>query len=64
MYVIKVMLPFQYYTLSILKRQSVTLHQVITVYNTMFDHLDGVMRALANKTNQWEKDLFFAVKFE
>ena len=31
------------------KRHTVTLHQVITVYNDMFDHMDGVMRALAKK---------------
>jgi len=28
----------------------------------MFDHMDGVMRALANKKTQWKEDLFFAVK--
>jgi hypothetical protein len=28
----------------------------------MFDHMDGVMRALAKKKTQWQEDLFFAVK--
>jgi hypothetical protein len=28
----------------------------------MFDHLDGVMRALAKKKTQWKEDLYFAVK--
>jgi len=28
----------------------------------MFDHMDGVMRALATKKTQWKEDLFFAVK--
>jgi len=28
----------------------------------MFDHIDGVMRALAKKKTQWKEDLFFAVK--
>jgi len=28
----------------------------------MFDHMDGVMRALAKKNAQWKEDLFFAVK--
>jgi len=28
----------------------------------MFDHMDGVMRALAKKKTQWKEDLFFAVK--
>jgi len=44
------------------KRHTVTLHQVIAVYNNMFDHMDGVMRALAKKKTQWKEDLFFAVK--
>jgi len=44
------------------KRYTVTLHHVITVYNDMFDHMDGVMRALAKKKTQWKEDLFFAVK--
>jgi len=45
------------------KRHTVTLHHVITVYNDMFDHMDGVMRALAKKKTQWKEDLFFTVKF-
>jgi len=45
-----------------LKRHTVTLHHVITVYDDMFDHMDAVMRALAKKKTQWKKDLFFAVK--
>jgi len=45
------------------KRHTVTLHHVITGYNDMFDHLDGVMRALAKKRTLWKEDLFFAVKF-
>jgi hypothetical protein len=28
----------------------------------MFDHMDGVMRALAKKKKQWKEDSFFAVK--
>ena len=31
--------------------------------NDMFDHMDGVMRALAKKKTPWKEDLFFAVKF-
>jgi hypothetical protein len=45
-----------------LKRHTVTLHFIITVHNDMFDHLHGVMRALAKKKTQWKDDLFFAVK--
>jgi hypothetical protein len=44
------------------KRHTVTLHYLITVYNDMFNHMDGVMRALAKKKTQWKEDLFFAVK--
>jgi len=28
----------------------------------MFDHMDGVMRALAKKLTPWKEDLIFAVK--
>jgi hypothetical protein len=45
-----------------LKRHTVTLHHVITVYNDMFDQIDGVMQALAKKKTPWKEDLFFAVK--
>ena len=45
------------------KRHTVTLHHVITVYNDMFDHMDGVMPALAKMKTLWMEDLFFAVKF-
>jgi len=44
------------------KRHTVTLHHIITVYNVMFNHLDGVMRVVAKKKTQWNEDLFFAVK--
>jgi hypothetical protein len=29
----------------------------------MFDHMDGVMRALGKKKTQWKEDLFFRVRF-
>jgi len=44
------------------KRHTVTLHHFITVYNVMFYHMDGVIRAMARKTTQWKEDLFVAVK--
>jgi len=44
------------------QRHTVTLHHVITVYNNMFHHMDGVMRALAKKKTPGKEDLFFAVK--
>jgi len=61
-YVMEVLRPFRYWTIWMSKRHTVTLHHVITVYNDMFDHMDGVMRALATKRTQWIEDLFFAVK--
>jgi hypothetical protein len=61
-YVMEVLRPFRYLTLWVLKRHTVTLHHVITVYNNMFDHIDGVMSAMAKKKTPWKEDLFFAVK--
>jgi len=54
--------PFRYWTLWMSKRHTVTLHHVITVYNDMFHHMDGLMRGLAKKNTQWEEDLLFGVK--
>jgi hypothetical protein len=61
-YVMEVLRPFPYWTLWMSIRYTVTLHHIITVYNDMFNHMDGVMRALAKKKTQWKEDLFFAVK--
>jgi hypothetical protein len=44
------------------KRYTVTLDHVMTVCNDMFNHMDGVMQALAKKKTPWKEDLFFAVK--
>jgi len=61
-YVMEVLRPFRYSTLWMSKRHSVTLHHAITVSHDMFDHIDGVLRALAKKQTPWRKDLFFAVR--
>jgi len=45
------------------KQHTVNLPHIITVYNDMFDHTDGVMRALAKEKTPWKENLFFAVKF-
>jgi len=58
----EVLRPFRYWTLWILKRHTLTLHHIITVYNDMFDHMDGVMRALAKKKTHVMEAMFFAVK--
>jgi hypothetical protein len=54
--------PFRYWTRLMSTRYIVALHHVITVYNIMFDNLDGVMRALTSKRTQWKENLFFVVK--
>jgi len=41
----------------------ITLHHAITVYNDMFYHMDGVMRALAKKKTQLKRDLYYSMKF-
>jgi len=46
-----------------LKGHTVTLHHVITIYNDMFDHMDGILRASGKKKTQWKEDLYFSVKF-
>jgi hypothetical protein len=45
-----------------LKMHTGTLHHVITVYNDMFDHMHGVMGALAKKKIYWKEDLFIAME--
>jgi len=42
-YVVEVLRPFRYWTRWMSKRDTVTLHHVIIVYNDMFDHMDGMM---------------------
>jgi len=62
-YVMEVLRPFRYWALWMSRRHTVTLHHVIIVDNDKFNHLDGVMGALANKHTPWKDDLFFAEKF-
>jgi len=62
MYFMEVSGPFRYWTLWISKRHTVRLHHILTVYNDMFDRMEGVMWALAKNKTQWKEDVFFAVK--
>jgi len=62
-YVMEVFKPFRYCTLWMSKRHMVILHHLITVYNDMFHHTDGVMQALARKKTRWKEYLYFAMKF-
>ena len=61
-YVMEVLRPFRHWILWMSKRHTVTLHHFITVYNDVFDHMDGVMGAMAKKTTEWKEVLFFTVK--
>jgi len=62
-YIIEVLMPFQSWTLWMAKTHMVALHQVITIYNYMFVHMDGVLWALAKDKSQWKEHLYFSVKF-
>jgi hypothetical protein len=44
------------------KQHSITLPHVITLDNDMFDHMDGLISALAKKMTPWKEDLRFVVK--
>jgi len=59
--VMKVLRPFQYWALRMWTRHMVTFHHDITVYNNMFDHIDGIMRALAKMETQRKEVLFFGM---
>jgi len=53
--------PFRYWTLKNLKWHMVTPLHIITVYNDMFNYMDGIMQALAKENNEWKEDWYFAV---
>jgi len=61
-YVREVWRPFRHSTLSMSKLETVTLLHIITLYNDMCHHMDGVMRDSARKITQWKDDLSIAVK--
>jgi hypothetical protein len=61
-YVKEVLRPFRYWTLWMSNRHTATLHHVITLFNDMFNHMHGMMRALAKRKTQCKEDLFLAVK--
>jgi len=43
-------------------RHTVRLHHVTTIYNDMFDHMDGIIPPLRKKMTELKEDLFIAVK--
>jgi len=61
-YVMEVFRPFRYWTVWMSIRHTVTLHHIITVYNDMFNRMDGVMRSWAQRKTPCKEDSFFAVK--
>jgi len=54
--------PFWYWMLWMLKIHMVTLHHVITVYNDLFDHMDGIMQRFSKQKTQPMEDLYFVMK--
>lgn len=62
-YVMEVLRQFLHRTQWKSKWHKVTLHQVVTVYSEMFDHMDGVIQSLAKRRSQWNEDLYLAVRF-
>ena len=61
-YVLEVLTPFRYWTLWLSKRHTITLHRVISIYNEMFDHMEGAMNLLKSKQTAWKKDVHHAVQ--
>jgi len=60
-YMVEGLWPFWYWTLWMSKGNTSTQHRVITAYNDMFDHMDGVVWAVAKKKRQWKEHLYFTV---
>jgi len=54
---------FKYLTLWTLKWHMVTLHPVITAYNNMFNHMDGIMRAFAKNQTDRKHDRDFIANY-
>jgi len=55
--------PSWYWIVWMSKWHTITLPNVFTDYNDIFDHMDDVMRALAKNKTQWKEDLFVSVIF-
>jgi len=58
----EILKPLRYWAMRMSQRCTVTLNLVITVYNDMFDYMDGVIQALAKKKTQWMEDFFFTAE--
>lgn len=60
-YIMTVLEPFQYWTLYMSRRRTVTLHLLVRLYNDMFEHLEHVDKALKRKDCAWKKDIHLSV---
>lgn len=56
-YIMEVFRPLQYWTLWMLKRHTVTLHHILIVYNAMFNHMDGNIRAFGKNITDCNQSL-------
>lgn len=63
-YLMEVLRPVRYWTLCMSNQHTITLHPIITVYNDMSVHIDGMMWELAKKRTAWKENVLFAVKCE
>jgi len=57
----EVLRPIRYWTLWMSKQHAVTPHDVIIVYNDLFEHMKGVIHVLAIKEIHSMEDLYFAL---
>jgi len=62
-YVMEVWRPFRHWTLWMSKQHTGTRYHIIPVYNNLYDHMEGIMRASAKKLTQLKYDLYSAMMF-
>jgi hypothetical protein len=58
----RIVRPFEYWAMWMLKLHTITPHYIITSWNEMFRHMDGMMRAWAKMKTQWKEEIYLAVK--
>ena len=61
-YMLTILEPLQYWTLWMSKRRDFTLHFVLRIYNSMFDHFEEFIKRLSVKQADYKKDLLKALK--
>lgn len=60
-YVLSVMEPFKYWTLVLSQRHSPSIHQIVAIYDNVFNHFDAMLAALHVKSLPWKKEIHRAV---